>query len=223
MIIKDLFTLVILKLKKSFKKRIKLKVIDPQKQYLDIYWNKEFAEILETWGEEHVWNEIQLLLINVKGKILDIACGTGNVIHKLNKYKNLELYGFDISDLLIERARKKDILYERLIVCDATNTNFPDEAFDFSYSIGSLEHFTNKGIDDFISECSRYTKSGSFHMIPVSRSGTDEGWLTTVQSFFNNSEGWWLEKFSKYFPIVHIVKSSWSDNISNGIWILCYK
>ena len=31
-------------------------------QNLDIYFDEEFAKILETWGEGNVWNEIQLLL-----------------------------------------------------------------------------------------------------------------------------------------------------------------
>ena len=34
----------------------------PLKQDLDVYWTDEMAQILETWGIGHVWNEIQFLM-----------------------------------------------------------------------------------------------------------------------------------------------------------------
>mgnify|MGYP001476126409 FL=1 len=60
-------------------------------QSLDIYWDEEFANALETWGEGNAWNEIQLLLAGRKGKVLDIACGTGKTLELLAKYQALDL------------------------------------------------------------------------------------------------------------------------------------
>jgi ubiquinone/menaquinone biosynthesis C-methylase UbiE len=197
--------------------------LDSKRQDLDLYWNKDFANILEKWGEDHVWNEIQLLMINLEGRVLDIACGTGTVIKKLQNYRNLELYGFDISDLLIQRAISKGIPPSHLAICDATKTHYEDDFFNFSYSIGSLEHFTLDGIDRFILECARYTKTASFHMLPVSRSGRNEGWMKTSQSFHNNSEKWWIDKFLNHFNMVYTLKSSWNDEISQGRWVVCFK
>lgn len=194
---------------------------DSSKQDLNLYWDEGFANILETWGEDNVWNEIQMLTVNLKGNILDVACGTGIVITKLQKNKNLDLFGFDISDLLIGRAITKGIPSSHLTVCDATKTDYKDNFFDYSYSIGSLEHFTVDGIDKFIAECARFTRSGSFHMIPVSRSGKDEGWMKTAQSFHNNSIEWWEKKFMVYFNTITVINSSWNDGISAGKWIIC--
>lgn len=199
-----------------------LKDLDSTKQDLNLYWEDSFADILEIWGEEHVWNEIQLLMINLKGRVLDIACGTGVVIKKLQRNGNLDLYGFDISDLLIKRAISKGIAATQLSVCDATKTFYSDNFFDYSYSIGSLEHFTEDGIGNFISESARYTQIASFHMIPVSKSGLNEGWLKTKQSFHNNSEKWWADQFLLYYDSIHIINSSWRDEISEGKWIICY-
>lgn len=197
--------------------------INPLKQDLDIYFSEEFANVLETWGENHVWIEIQLLLANCSGKVLDIACGTGIVIKKLEINPNIQVFGFDISNLLIERAIMKGIDKDKIKLMDATKTDYPNLSFDYSYSIGSLEHFTESGIIDFIAETSRYTKTGSFHMIPVSKSGKNEGWIKTAQSFYNNSELWWLEKFKESYKNVIMVNSGWNDLISNGRWFLCYK
>jgi ubiquinone/menaquinone biosynthesis C-methylase UbiE len=104
--------------------------------------------------------------------------------------------------------------------------SYPDNAFDYSYSIGSLEHFTEKGIEKFIAEAARVTKKHSMHMIPTSKSGKNDGWMTTsttIQTFYNNSDKWWLEKFSKSFKEVYILNSIWNDGISYGRWFVCKK
>jgi len=192
-------------------------------QDLDLYWDPKMADILDTWGTGTAWNEIQLLLANVRGKVIDIACGTGKVMMLLTSYPALEVHGFDISDFLIQKAIDRGIGRERLTVADATKTPYDDNAFDYGYSIGSLEHFTDVGIDQFLAETYRITRLASFHMIPVSRSGRDEGWLKTHQSFHNNSVEWWLAHYRKAYSTVHVLESAWHDKISVGKWFVCVK
>jgi ubiquinone/menaquinone biosynthesis C-methylase UbiE len=198
-------------------------LLDPKKQDLDLYWDPDYAEALETWGEDNTWKEIPFLLVNCKGKILDIACGTGRTMEILSGIRGIEMHGCDISNLLIGKAIERGINPDRLSVCDATQMNFPDIFFDYAYSIGSLEHFTEDGISKFISECYRVTKNNSFHMLPVSRSGKNEGWMKTVQSFHNNSVDWWLDKFKTSYNTVYVFDSKWEDAISVGKWFVCIK
>jgi len=195
-----------------------------KEQELDIYWTDDMAFQLENWGKAHTWNEIECLLVNCRGKVLDIACGTGVNILSMQKFKNITLFGFDISDFLIKKGVEKGIDSARLSVQDATKTNYRDSEFDYSYSIGSLEHFTIDGIHDFLKECSRYTSKCSFHMIPVSESNLDEGWMRTNQSFHNNSVKWWLDIYLKYFPEVVVLNSGYVDQgLSLGKWFVCKK
>lgn len=225
-IIKDLIPPIIIKLIRKSKRRRNyiFKKIDASKQELDLYWSEDMASQLEKWGESHTWIEIECLLVNCGGKVLDIACGTGVNIINMQKFTNLEIHGFDISDYLISKAIAKGVDKNKLKIMDATKTDYMDNEFDYSYSIGSLEHFTEEGIERFLKECSRYTFKKSFHMIPVSASGLDEGWMRTNQSFFNNSEKWWLSKFEKYFKKVIILKSGYYDtNLSVGRWFVCEK
>ena len=77
---------------------------DVKEQDLELYWDKEFAELLDTWGEPHLWKEIQLLLRDVEGPTLDIACGTGVAMRILSDSFGLDVYGCDISEMLIEKA-----------------------------------------------------------------------------------------------------------------------
>jgi SAM-dependent methyltransferase len=195
----------------------------PDEQALDVYWDPKMAAILETWGEGNAWSEIQLLLANARGSVLDIACGTGKVMTILAPYPNIEVHGFDISDFLIQKAIERGIPKHRLRVTDATKTDYPANAFDYGYSIGSLEHFTEDGIRAFVAETYRITRKASFHMIPVSRSGRDEGWMKTLQSFHNNSVAWWVERYKTAYSTVHVLDSAWNDRISVGKWFLCMK
>ncbi|MCA2694472.1 MULTISPECIES: class I SAM-dependent methyltransferase [unclassified Microcystis] len=199
------------------------RIIGDNGQDLEIYWNPDMAEILDTWGEGNAWNELEFLMVNCRGKVLDIACGTGKNIETLSKFPPIEVYGCDISDFLIKKALDRGIPEERLKICDATKTDYHDNSFNYSYSIGSLEHFTENGIVQFVAEAYRITQYSSFHMIPVSRSGKDEGWIKTLQSFHNNSVNWWLNKYKSSYQSVFVIDSSWQDDISVGKWFICIK
>ena len=110
------------------------------------------AKILDTWGERNSWIEIQHIFHQKKDeKILDIACGTGKVIEILNKNLDLKnIYGCDISELLVNKAIERGIPRENIKICDATNLPYEENEFDYNYSIGSLEHFTKDGILKFL-------------------------------------------------------------------------
>jgi ubiquinone/menaquinone biosynthesis C-methylase UbiE len=190
-------------------------------QDCDIYWDEDFAKVLESWGEGNAWREIEMFMVGREGMVLDIACGTGKVIEILSRLPGLTFYGCDISDLLIQKALDRGIAAERLKVCDATETGYSDDVFDYAYSIGSLEHFTEEGIFKAIRECRRIVKKVAFHQIPVSRSGENEGWIKPLQSYYNNSAAWWLEKFSTTYREVYVLDSAWQDSISVGKWFVC--
>ncbi|MGH9032547.1 MAG: class I SAM-dependent methyltransferase, partial [Acidimicrobiia bacterium] len=107
---------------------------------------------------------------------------------------------------------------------DATRTDYDDDQFDYSYSIGSLEHFTEEGIGNFLVECKRITHRSSFHQIPVSATGDDEGWVKDGrQSFFNNSVDWWMQWFTAAYPTVLVLDSGWKSRMSVGKWFICVK
>ena len=195
---------------------------NPGEQDLDLYWDPKMAEILDTWGEDNVWKEIQLLLVDRSGRVLDIACGTGRVIEILAAMP-LEIHGCDISGLLIEKALARGIPASRLTVCDATRLPYEDESYEYAYSIGSLEHFTEDGISRFLAESNRVCRLASFHNIPVSRSGRNEGWISPQQSYFNNSVEWWLAKFQAACGSVTVIDSTWEDDRSVGKWFVSIK
>jgi ubiquinone/menaquinone biosynthesis C-methylase UbiE len=223
-VLKDTLPPVLLRGLKQVKRRIQANTKAGAKagaQELDIYWDPAMAAALETWGEGNAWNEIQLLLLNAHGTVLDIACGTGKVMGMLQGLKEIEVHGCDISDFLLAKAVERGIAKERLTCCDATALPYPARRFDFAYSIGSLEHFTEEGIHSFLQECRKVVAKRSFHMIPVSRSHKNEGWISPWQSYFNNSTDWWVAHCKRTFAKVTVLDSAWQDEISTGKWLIC--
>ena len=173
-------------------------------------------------GEGTAWNEAQMFFLEAQGKVLDIACGTGKTIELLSRLNpSLEIYGCDISEFLIQKAVERRGARDRLAVCDATNMmQYKDGSFDYAYSIGSLEHFTEDGIAKLLCETHRVVRRKSFHMVPVAKSGTNEGWVKTFQSYHNNSVEWWLARFQREFSSVHVFESAWEDKSSRGKWFV---
>lgn len=223
-IVQDTLPPVVLRGLKVLKKRLSSKSlgsVNGVSQELDIYWDPKMAAALETWGEGNAWNEIQLLLLNARGTVLDIACGTGKVMTLLEGIKEVEVHGCDISDFLLKKATDRGIRTERLTCCDATALPYLSKQFDYAYSIGSLEHFTEEGIHDFMQQCKKVVGRRSFHMIPVSRTQKNEGWISPWQSYFNNSTEWWVAKCKRSFSKVTVLDSAWQDDYSLGIWLIC--
>ena len=133
--------------------------VKENEQDVDIYETDLTAEKLNEWGKDTTWNEIQMFFISKKGNILDVACGTGiNMLDVQKLSPDANVYGCDISQNLINICLKSGIDKNKLICSDAMKINYPENFFDYSYSIGSLEHFTEKGLNDIIGKLHFITK-----------------------------------------------------------------
>ena len=145
-------------------------IVKKNNQDVKIYDQDEAVEKIDEWGEHDVWNEIKFIMHDKKGKILDLACGTGKNIIDLKKINNnAQFFGCDISQNLINVAIKNGVSKENLTCIDATKMEFSENFFDYSYSIGSLEHFTEEGIENVVDKLYHCTKIASFHMMPISK------------------------------------------------------
>ena len=146
------------------------------------------AQVLETWADGNAWLEVQFLMANCQGRVLDIACGTGKTMTLLDRSR-LDIKGCHISDLLIKKAVERGLPPESLR--SATRRSFPMRRTNSTIRIRSARSSTSPRTESvkFIAEAARVTRIGSFHMMPTSRSGGDEGWMKTYQSFHNCSPG----------------------------------
>ena len=86
-------------------------------------------------------------------KILDIGCGTGIVIKRMEKYG--KVVGIDMSDESLGFCKVRGI--KSVIKADATNLPFDDNTFDLITALDVIEHIKNE--DLVISEISRVLKN----------------------------------------------------------------
>ncbi len=96
---------------------------------------------------------------NSKGKfVLDFGCGIGSITEKIAKQKPLKIVGADISDVSIEKAKKRakevnlDIDY-RIENCE--KSSFDSSSFDLIYGTGILHHLN---LENAITEINRLLK-----------------------------------------------------------------
>lgn len=79
-------------------------------------------------------------LINVKGKVLDIGCGGGNIAKAIKYYRpDLEVFGVDISKHAIEVA-KKDSQNVHFSVASSEKLPYANKYFDAVLMFDVLEH-----------------------------------------------------------------------------------
>lgn len=104
------------------------------------------------------YTDRDLLDAHALGKILDVGCGRGRMLSQLNGDK----YGLDPSERAITTAKEEytDINW---VVGDATNLPFPDNFFDFVYSIEVIEHVRDS--DKMIEEIWRVLRPGGYAFI----------------------------------------------------------
>lgn len=117
------------------------------------------------------------------GKILDIPCGTGKLGRLLKDRGDAEIYGIDISPLMLEVAQKTEA-YHKLETGDFANLSYLDNYFDVIYVSRFFMLFND--INPFLNEVKRVLKpSGLFIFDNIRRSihnlvnrtfGTAEGW-----------------------------------------------
>ena len=87
-----------------------------------------------------------------QSQILDFGCGTGLSIEKTIKYNPKRIVGIDISEVSIEKAKKKakemgiNVDY---YVDNCEKTKFENNSFDIIYGAGILHHLEfNKCLDE---------------------------------------------------------------------------
>ena len=89
-------------------------------------------------------------------KILEVGCGQGTGLHFLKKMGFKNLYGIEVSNERIKRAKKNVGANVFLKVYDGNKIPFSDEYFDFIFSLAVIEHVSEPLL--FLKEIQRVSK-----------------------------------------------------------------
>ena len=141
--------------------------------------NKKIYEILAedfSRTRDQNWPEIEKLTKYVRkgDKILDLGCGNGR-LYKILKNKKVEYTGIDISEKLIEIAKKEFNFTEgfpkpKFIVEDVLNLSprLKDQEFDTIFAVAFLHHIPSKDLHlKVLKKCFEVLKENSLIILSV--------------------------------------------------------
>jgi ubiquinone/menaquinone biosynthesis C-methylase UbiE len=126
------------------------------KAYSDIY-SDEYRKRIETL------EPLLLKYMPQKGRVLDLACGTGGFSFFLEDM-GFDVVGLDSSESMIEKAKeyaKEKRSKVNFVVGDAKELPFEENSFDYVLFIGdSIVHFDPPGLNSAFKEVARVLKPG---------------------------------------------------------------
>ena len=131
-------------------------------------------------------------------KVLDIGCGKGFLLYEMSLLEpGLEIHGIDISPYAIEHAKEE--IKGRLQVANANQLPFPDNHFDFVFSITTLHNLHNYDLDKALREMERVGKKNKYLCVESYRNETEKAnllyWQVTCEAFCTPEEwDWWFRQ-----------------------------
>lgn len=94
---------------------------------------------------------------DAEGKLLDVGCGTGNILCKLVNGKR-QLFGIDLSENMVEESKKRMEGNADIKVADAEHIPYKDNFFDTLICNASFHHYPHP--EEVLKEMKRVLKSG---------------------------------------------------------------
>ncbi|MDB5799572.1 MAG: SAM-dependent methyltransferase [Rhodocyclales bacterium] len=155
-------------------------------RYMEGRWEKVARAMVEQYG------------IKPGDKILDVGCGKGFLLYDFTKVvPGLELHGIDISEYAI--ANSKEEIRDRLQVGNATALPFPDDYFDFVFSITTLHNLHCYDLDKALREVERVGKKNKYICVESYRTEEEKAnllyWQVTCEAFNTPEEwNWWFKQ-----------------------------
>lgn len=101
-----------------------------------------------------VFSEVEL---DKSKKLLDVSCGTGNMLKEMSEAGEADLYGVDLSENMIEQAKEK-LKDVDLQTADVHSLPFENDLFDYVTTTEAFHHYY--GQSKAIAEMKRVVKPG---------------------------------------------------------------
>jgi alkylated DNA repair protein alkB family protein 8 len=126
---------------------------------------KKFSET-----RKYFWKDFEFMKKYVKenDRILDFGCGNGRLIELLGE-KKYEYFGVDVSQKLIDIARKKyqgdRIIFQK--ISSSSSLTFPPNFFNVIFSLAVFHHFPKKHREKMARELFRITQKNGLIIVSV--------------------------------------------------------
>jgi ubiquinone/menaquinone biosynthesis C-methylase UbiE len=133
---------------------------------------QKFHDNLQSQKEERFENKFYKAIYNINedfldylknkvenSEVLDYGCGIGSLVEKVLKFKPKNIAGIDISEISINKAKKKAVELKVKVnfsVDNCEKTKFNNNSFDIVYGTGILHHLQ---LEKCLDEIHRILKS----------------------------------------------------------------
>lgn len=103
-----------------------------------------------------------------ESKVLEFGVGFGRHVDYLSDIPNIEVYGVDQSPTMLESLRnrlshKPDLIKNIILIEPRTQLPYPDNYFDFVYTVSVLIHINPADMEGILKELVRVSKHGIIH------------------------------------------------------------
>lgn len=140
---------------------------------------------LMTLGLDCLWR--RRAVRGLHGNVLDVACGTGDMVVELLKY-GCTVTGVDLSEEMMAIARQKAPA-ATFMLADAEHLPFPDETFDAVTCAFGVRNFVH--LEQGLSEMLRVLKPGGT-MVILELATPDSAWARPFYQFYTKHVIPWL-------------------------------
>lgn len=146
-----------------------------------LLWDREFSgtkwDFIDHTEGDCVYENLEKYVRN--GNILDLGCGPGNTANELAASAYRRYVGVDISEVALEKARRRTIVNDRegkntFVQGDFVNYE-PMEKFDVILFRESMYHVPMGKIKRTLDRLSRYLKEGGVFIVRMYTADSDTG------------------------------------------------
>ncbi len=130
--------------------------IEKNRNFFD-RWAKSYdAALFQFWMRKFYLPVLKEVMLTKKSRLLDISCGTGELLQNLSG--KAQLYGGDISEEMLKKARMKLPEEVTLLKADVHHLPFENNYFDYVVTTEAFHHYYDQKLT--LEEMSRVTKKG---------------------------------------------------------------
>ena len=153
-------------------------------RYMEGRWEKVARAMTDHYG------------LKAGDKILDIGCGKGFLLYDFTKVApGIEVHGVDISDYAIEHSKEE--IKDQLQISNATSLPYPDNYFDFVFSLNTFHNLHCYDLDKALKEMQRVSKQHMYICVESYRNEEEKTnllyWQVTCEAFNTPEEWeWWF-------------------------------
>lgn len=126
-------------------------------------------------------------------KWVDVGCGPAYGV-AYGVRKGLDVYGSDISSVLMDKYWKPQGIEKRCFVAPVHRQPFQDGEFDFTVCFETLEHVPEEAVIDSLNELKRISHGVFLYSIALTPDKGPMGKKWKKSHLTVKSKDWWLEK-----------------------------